>query len=1119
MSINISNRKIYHGEIYQVSSELNSADLQGQLLSEKSGWCSKKSESINYEYIILDYKDIININQITIEKAGTNSACFPENFRIETSPDAKNWQAVTTERDVFLQEPVYNIDLDLISLRYLKIFITRPQKKGNKYYVEIGNILAGISGLDEVKAGKAFSYENTVSKLFDNNKETFWETEHKKGKERESINIDLKRIYCLNFITISSINEELICFPEYLYIEAGTDKKIWFPIITEKNFKTEKDQTYLFNFNSINARYIRIEMDNVKISEDIYTIKLNAINIFAAVTLNSHTHFLSATTPHASIFQPGISRLAKDGEDTPGSIIQANDRRLKEATTLFKGIMQFAESGDLKPGLAVQASDERLKPATELQQGIVRLAYNRENKEKAVVQGNDSRLQEATETSYGIVKLCPDSSSSEMGVVKGNDARLKEATIKTAGICLLAKDGEKTSGKVVQANDKRLKNATTTSKGIVELAEDGEIAEGIVVQSNDKRLKDATTTTKGIIELAEDGEISEGVVVQGNDKRLKDATTTTKGIVELAEDGEDKSGVAVQGNDWRLKKATTSQPGTMRFANNKEETLMAAVQSNDQRLKPATITSRGIVELAEDGETSESVVVQGNDRRLKDATTTTKGIVELGEDGETSKGVVVQGSDKRLKDATTRTKGIVELAEDGEDKSGVAVQGNDKRLKNATTNVKGIVELAEDGENKSGVAVQGNDKRLKDASETHKGIVQFAQDSEETSLTAVQGNDKRLKPATTASKGIVELAENGENKSGVVVQGNDKRLQKATTENYGIIILGKNGGKKSGTIVQSDDQRLFNARTPLPHEHAYAPIKHDINSHTGTIQIIDDKSEPFQGITPPSLDSSIIYAKNQAKKSGNIGIIGISDGTNEKARTNSYGVLGHSSFVGIRGQSPGKENNNQKGAGILGVSRFGAGGVFCSEHDYSLVVDGFGNIDNYDNSVKLIGNGQALAVNGSSEFNGPLKLFNNQPKKNKFPSNIIEMFEVNDVDYISPGDLLIVTGEGNSILGKTHSAYDKAVIGVVAGNSAIIINNSGKEEKLYPIALTGKILCKVDARQTPVKPGDLIVTSENPGCGMKGVIDDFSKIGTVIGKALAGLESGMDVIPVFIYHN
>jgi len=131
---------------------------------------------------------------------------------------------------------------------------------------------------------------------------------------------------------------------------------------------------------------------------------------------------------------------------------------------------------------------------------------------------------------------------------------------------------------------------------------------------------------------------------------------------------------------------------------------------------------------------------------------------------------------------------------------------------------------------------------------------------------------------------------------------------------------------------------------------------------------------------------------------------------------------------------------------------------------------------------------------------------------------MVEIFEVDEEEYVSPGDILVVSEAGNSVLSKSRKGYSTSVIGVVSGNPTVIINNSGREKKIYPVALFGKVLCRVDARTTRIKPGDLIVSSDLPGCGMSGNIDSFHKIGSVIGKALDGLDEGMGMIPIFISH-
>ena len=156
-------------------------------------------------------------------------------------------------------------------------------------------------------------------------------------------------------------------------------------------------------------------------------------------------------------------------------------------------------------------------------------------------------------------------------------------------------------------------------------------------------------------------------------------------------------------------------------------------------------------------------------------------------------------------------------------------------------------------------------------------------------------------------------------------------------------------------------------------------------------------------------------------------------------------------------------------------------------------------------------------MRGSSEFLGRVRI-HNRSREGSFPVNIVEMFEVDDIDYISPGDILTVSALGGGQLSRSSGAYMRSVIGIVSGNPTLVFDNTGASRKAYPVALSGRVLCKVDARNRPIRPGDLIVTSETPRCGMAGEIDSFAKIGTVIGKALDGLAEGMGTIPVFVTH-
>ena len=1108
--VNISHKKIFTGRVVSFSDEADKKVAVSNVLKETGFWKTKKRTSNSLDFFIVDYQESNFINEIEISPSLNGFSVFPKSFRLESSLDGESWQILHLENKIDLKGLAFKVQVPLLRVRYLKFIITESPKVGSHFFSEIGSFLVGRSGVKEILASSFSSSKKNPQNLLEKGFDQFWQSALNNNFRQESIFLDLGQVYHLNRIVLSSVEEG---FPEDFSFEASVDNSLWFSVEQIKGFKAESFKKYLWNFNSVLARYFKFEAKTLRMLSGLYGIQIAEIEVFGKVSTFGSSPW-GEKMSYASAFEPGIVRLALNKEDLEGKVVQGNDSRLKGATNKEKGIVQLAEDGERKEGLVVQSSDSRLKEATELNYGIVRFSSDQGKEAKTAVQASDSRLKEASEQNFGVVKLCPNGLYSEQGVLTGNDQRIQKASTESYGICLLGKDGENKGGVVVQGDDKRLRDASTTYKGIVKLAKDGEDKEGVVVQGDDKRLKEATTLTKGLVELAEDGENRKGVVVQGNDRRLREATTLTKGLVELAENGENREGVVVQGDDKRLRDASTAYKGIVRLAKDGEDKGGVVVQGDDKRLREATTQSKGLVELAEDGETNRGVVVQGNDKRLREATTTYKGIVRLANDGEERRGVVVQGDDKRLREATTGSKGLVELAENGESKEGVVVQGNDKRLREATTTYKGIVKLAKDGEAEEGVAVQGNDKRLREATTTYKGIVKLAKDGEAEEGVAVQSNDKRLREATTTYKGIVKLAKDGESEEGVVVQGNDKRLREATTTYKGIVKLAKDGEVEEGTAVQSNDKRLWDAREPLPHSHEYAAKKHDLNSHQGTLSIKGEKSEGLKGITPPSDDSSLVYAKNFSKEKGSIGLVGLAGDLTQENKQ-AYGVFGHSHRVGVRGQAIGSQEN--KGCGVLGVARVGAGGVFSSERDFSLVADGFGTISSYDSSLEMEGNGDALYVKGKSIFEGQIFLGEDEKKrKDKFPLNLVEMFEVDEDEYISPGDLLMASSLGNSVLSRSRGEYQKGVIGVVSGHPNLIINNSGKKKKIYPVTLAGKVLCRVDARKKKILPGCLIVSSNTAGCGMKGEIDSFEKIGSVIGKALDKIEEGIGLIPIFL---
>jgi hypothetical protein len=126
-----------------------------------------------------------------------------------------------------------------------------------------------------------------------------------------------------------------------------------------------------------------------------------------------------------------------------------------------------------------------------------------------------------------------------------------------------------------------------------------------------------------------------------------------------------------------------------------------------------------------------------------------------------------------------------------------------------------------------------------------------------------------------------------------------------------------------------------------------------------------------------------------------------------------------------------------------------------------------------------------------------------------------EEFGVAESEEIEPGTVMVLDQEDT--LHQSTEAYDKKVVGVVSGaggyKAGIVLDKKPEETNRIPVALMGKVYCKVDAQYSPIEVGDLLTTSSTPGYAMK-ASDPLKTFGAVMGKALRRLESGRGVIPI-----
>jgi hypothetical protein len=120
---------------------------------------------------------------------------------------------------------------------------------------------------------------------------------------------------------------------------------------------------------------------------------------------------------------------------------------------------------------------------------------------------------------------------------------------------------------------------------------------------------------------------------------------------------------------------------------------------------------------------------------------------------------------------------------------------------------------------------------------------------------------------------------------------------------------------------------------------------------------------------------------------------------------------------------------------------------------------------------------------------------------------------------MEPGTVVVLNHQRTNEVMPSHRAYDTSVAGVVSAQPGILLGEAGDTKE--QIATTGRVRVKVDASQTPIRVGDLLVTSSTPGVAMRSEPLDLGGVaihrpGTIIGKALEPLEGGTGEILVLL---
>jgi hypothetical protein len=129
-----------------------------------------------------------------------------------------------------------------------------------------------------------------------------------------------------------------------------------------------------------------------------------------------------------------------------------------------------------------------------------------------------------------------------------------------------------------------------------------------------------------------------------------------------------------------------------------------------------------------------------------------------------------------------------------------------------------------------------------------------------------------------------------------------------------------------------------------------------------------------------------------------------------------------------------------------------------------------------------------------------------------------EDFDVED--DVREGDVVVLSQRG-SITVSTRS-YDSRVAGVISGagtlRPALVLDRPAirsADGRRLPLALVGKVYCRVDASTAPITVGSLLTTSDRPGHAMAAT-EKTSVFGALLGKALEPLSAGSGLIRVLV---
>ena len=292
------------------------------------------------------------------------------------------------------------------------------------------------------------------------------------------------------------------------------------------------------------------------------------------------------------------------------------------------------------------------------------------------------------------------------------------------------------------------------------------------------------------------------------------------------------------------------------------------------------------------------------------------------------------------------------------------------------------------------------------------------------------------------------------------------------------------------------------------------PVPYALSLRPGAEVIGDDVASPSAVLEVTQFDAG----------SAAFGVYGYAPTTGVYGLAVETGVMGHS--YGHEGGRAGVYGESVMGVGVRGTS-IANHGVY-GESDASSPANGYGGF--FVNT----GGGDLLAANNVNSLSDLEFRVDNDgdvyadrayhcgiddTNTSTIPPCLIDNVGADFTEVLSsqgdlePGDVLVVAPDGT--LARSSESYQPTVVGVYSTRPSYVGGGRMLGQPGYaPLAIVGIVPVKASAENGPIAPGDLLVASSTPGHAMKA--DPNPPVGTVIGKALEGLEDNTGVIQMLV---